>query len=258
MSYILEALKKSQQQHEQQLTSAAAVITATPPASRFWPNWLLVLLSLVSLLVLVLVLLWHSYGQVTFQATESVPAIMATGNDLKASNASSAAPEDTLESSVSSETPTLVTSVMPPVAATAVTTATLASRPVATVNIESASPESANLKSAKSANAIPTSTQADGETDNVGTASHQPRVQTRTLPPLSSLRKVPDLIITGHIYSSIASQRQVTMNGRLWSESDPIAEGVRLQHITRDGIELEVDGWPLTLHRNRGWQSLTD
>jgi hypothetical protein len=75
---------------------------------------------------------------------------------------------------------------------------------------------------------------------------------------LSELRKIPDLIITGHIYSTQASARQVTMNGRVWGEGDRIATDVTLTTITHDGIELDVAGWPLTIHRNRGWQSLSD
>lgn len=78
----------------------------------------------------------------------------------------------------------------------------------------------------------------------------------RVLPPLVSLRKVPDLIITSHIYSSIPGKRGVSMNGRDWSEGDYINEDIVLTEINADGIVIEVDGWSLPLKRNKGWQAL--
>ena len=81
-------------------------------------------------------------------------------------------------------------------------------------------------------------------------------IEHRHLPPLSSLRKVPDLIITGHIYSQDSSARTVSMNGREWYEGDLIVPGVFLQTITPTGIVLDVDGYPFSINRNSGWQSI--
>lgn len=99
-----------------------------------------------------------------------------------------------------------------------------------------------------------------GESDSsaVSAAKAGRRVEKarRVLPPLSSLRKVPDLIITSHIYSSEAARRGVSMNGRDWSEGDFITEDVVLTEITAEGIVVEIDGWSLPLKRNKGWQAL--
>lgn len=78
----------------------------------------------------------------------------------------------------------------------------------------------------------------------------------RQLPPLDVLKKVPDLIITGHIYSSVADKRSVSMNGYDWQEGDLIAPGLTLSDITPDGIIVDIDGWSLPVKRNRGWQAI--
>lgn len=78
----------------------------------------------------------------------------------------------------------------------------------------------------------------------------------RQLPPLNVLRKVPDLIITGHIYSSVADKRSVSMNGHDWQEGDFIAPGLTLSEITPSGIVVEIEGWSLPVKRNRGWQAI--
>lgn len=78
----------------------------------------------------------------------------------------------------------------------------------------------------------------------------------RQLPPLNVLKKVPDLIITGHIYSSVADKRSVSMNGHDWREGDYIAPGLTLSEITPSGILVEIDGWSLPVKRNRGWQAI--
>lgn len=78
----------------------------------------------------------------------------------------------------------------------------------------------------------------------------------RQLPPLNVLKKVPDLIITGHIYSSVADKRSVSMNGHDWQEGDFIAPGLTLSEITPSGIVVEIEGWSLPVKRNRGWQAI--
>lgn len=78
----------------------------------------------------------------------------------------------------------------------------------------------------------------------------------RTLPPLSVLRTVPDLIITGHIYSSMPDKRSVSMNGHEWSEGDYVNGNLFIKEITPDGIIVDVDGWSLPLKRNKGWQAI--
>jgi hypothetical protein len=91
-----------------------------------------------------------------------------------------------------------------------------------------------------------------------GASTGQVETARRVLPPLSVLKTIPDLIITGHIYSSVATKRSVSMNGRDWSEGDYVSDSIRINTITPDGVIIEVDGWNLPLKRNKGWQAIAD
>ncbi len=82
------------------------------------------------------------------------------------------------------------------------------------------------------------------------------KIETRRLPPYSSLQKIPTVIITGHLYASDPASRSVTMNGREWFEGEPVNRDVTLEEITRDGIVLAVDGYHLNVSRRRGWQAI--
>ncbi|MAE20910.1 MAG: hypothetical protein CMK92_00615 [Pseudomonas sp.] len=73
--------------------------------------------------------------------------------------------------------------------------------------------------------------------------------------PLQALKSIPTLTITGHTYSSVPDKRSVVMNDRLWREGEPIRDGVILKEITRDGITLDVQGWPVVVGRSHGWQA---
>jgi len=70
------------------------------------------------------------------------------------------------------------------------------------------------------------------------------------------LERIPDLNITGHTFSSVPAKRTVTMNDRVWREGEQVVEGVVLQEITRDGILLDVSGWPVVIGRTRGWKAI--
>lgn len=81
-------------------------------------------------------------------------------------------------------------------------------------------------------------------------------VQTRTLPPLSVLQKVPAISVQAHIYSSVSDKRRVTLNNKIWREGEWLSDAVLLKEITQNGVLLEVDGWDLPVHRQQGWTPL--
>lgn len=81
-------------------------------------------------------------------------------------------------------------------------------------------------------------------------------VEERKLPPLTSLRKIPVLVINSHIYSGLASKRSVTINNKSQREGDYLTSEILLKEITPKGIVIEVDGWPLSISRQQGWQPI--
>lgn len=74
--------------------------------------------------------------------------------------------------------------------------------------------------------------------------------------PFDALESIPTLTITGHTYSSVREKRQVVMNNIVWREGDSVVVGVTLQEITQDGIILDVSGWPVVIGRSKGWKAI--
>lgn len=92
--------------------------------------------------------------------------------------------------------------------------------------------------------------------DTEAVSGSKPDEEARTMPPLDTLRHIPQLMINSHIYSPVADKRSVVINNRQWNEGDMLAAGVLLKEITPDGILLDVDGWPVHVGRSKGWQAI--
>lgn len=200
MSYILDALKKSQQQRQALETPVAPSLPdVAPVAARRYTRWWL----LTALLLAV-------GGWVWWPVTESQPEAPLS-------------PEPVPAGLTTTDNPQITLPIRPQPA-----TLTAPADPVVEEPVRPA------------------------------VVMPPPAVETRSLPPLAALRKVPPLMITSHIYSPLAEKRSVTMNNRLWREGEPVAEGVTLQQITPQGIVLDVDGWPLSVNRQQGWQPIPD
>lgn len=236
MSYILDALKKSEQERQQQApgeagtnslvgadwttTSSEPLSSTAAQSSALLPGLLLGLL--VALLIVAGI--WFMQGDdvpaLQPQATESQPPIaeplIETVSEVQVSRIQAETPK--------AQTPKsqVVDTIKP-------------------VLVEAAEDSSFDEQSA-----------------DVNLVESNPNVtrSQRTLPPLSVLRTVPDLIITGHIYSSMPEKRSVSMNGHEWSEGELISGNLYLKEITPDGIVVEVDGWNLPVKRNKGWQAI--
>jgi len=54
--------------------------------------------------------------------------------------------------------------------------------------------------------------------------------------------RLPRLRISTHIYSEDPSLREVTINGRRFVPGDHVGDGLRLERITADGVVLALDG----------------
>lgn len=214
MSYILDALKKSEQQRAGIQPAAAAVhvpLSPAPARSALLPvGW-----GLMILVGLLLLVGW-------WLASPGVPVNPMAEQPLT----QSAVPEPV----TMAPAPVMTTTRLPePLVPVSVTPAAETAAPAASVMAE---PQ-------------PAEPQAEP-----GVA----RVETRRLPPLEALRRIPALMINSHIYSPLADKRSVTINNRAWREGEPLAEGIVLQEITPQGIVLDVDGWPLPVNRQQGWQ----
>jgi len=227
MSYILDALKKSEQQRQALSPEALPAGTATSyeAAGTVGSSSLLVGLILGTVAsLLVAAALW-----VVVAGTESLGEGGGEGIDVA--------------DDVSSLTSTPLVS---------------AESGVNDSGVKQKADRAVSQTTAVAVHEVQTIAPATTSSPVVGASTGQAETARRVLPPLSVLKTIPDLIITGHIYSSVASKRSVSMNGRDWSQGDYVSDSIRINTITPDGVIIEVDGWNLPLKRNKGWQAIAD
>lgn len=253
MSFILDALKKSQEEREQRQPSAGTpsaglqpvfVAGAAPVHRPVW-LWLVVLLLLaVAGLLLLLLLTLRQGGAGTASlsrasepaSADSIPAVSAgSGITLKP------------------QTPPVIVEVrkaeQPQRQATPAE-----SSPVVSVSEPAAAPATSATPAVA---AIPqATTPPEPATEPPPSVAEQPEVAATQSPPYQVLKTIPDLVITGHLYSTIAEKSYVTMNGRVWHEGDFIRDQIRISSITRDGLILDAGGWKIAVGRSQGWQAL--
>lgn len=208
MSYILEALKKSQQEREAIAAEHPPVFTQAVSTDKAYKTTLLLTILFISVLLLAILL---------FFTLKSTPHNTEQVIQIK--------PAKTLTTKIE-----MVERVIsPPEVQTVV--------------------EAENLLDSESKEA------AKKEDDN---GRQTAAVQERRLPPLDSLRKIPALIINSHIYSSLPEKRSVTINNKTQREGDYLTSDVFIKEITAQGLIIEVDGWPLNISRQQGWQPIPE
>jgi hypothetical protein len=64
---------------------------------------------------------------------------------------------------------------------------------------------------------------------------------------------IPNINISSHIYSSLPTRRSIVINGERLAETDFITPNVQVKEITHQGMIIEVDGLSLVIDRSRGW-----
>lgn len=308
MSYILEALKKSQQERQQDRLPQGVIF---PPADDIAPVQAVLPVVLLwaggGLIVLLLVAMWLTFrpsgvtdnmadSRIGVADAESVAGReenLAAGVTVDAAGAAVISPEithgtATPVASVESITSAVVSGVPafdPPARPVAVVNPDLVVRarpapPLPRTDFipltSGFGPEFGRVHDDNNADVDAVDQQGEGNftgvlplqtsrVDASGSVTAEPRAdeelpafEQRRLPPLSSLVKLPDLIISSHIYSSDPAMRRLNMNGRHWREGDVIDKDVTLQEITPEGIRVNVDGYPFHINSNNGWQALDD
>ena len=65
--------------------------------------------------------------------------------------------------------------------------------------------------------------------------------------------KIPNISITSHIYSSQAKRRSIVVNNERLVEGDFVSPQVQVQEITHQGMILKVNDSLLAVSRSRGW-----
>jgi hypothetical protein len=302
MSYILEALKKSQQERQQERLSQGAIypsaddiapVPAALPVLLLWAGGGLILLLLVAM--------WLTFRpsgvtddmadrRVVGGGAENVIGSqehLAAGVTVDAAGAAAITHESTHETAAPATSAVVsdVPAFDPPARPVVVVNPDLVVRarpapplpkPEVIPLTSGFGPDFGRVHDGNNADADAVDQQGEASAvgssplqtsavDASGSVTAEPRAdeelpvfEQRRLPPLSALVKLPDLIISSHIYSSDPAMRRLDMNGRHWREGDVITRDVTLQEITPEGILVMVDGYPFHINSNNGWQALDD
>ena len=66
-------------------------------------------------------------------------------------------------------------------------------------------------------------------------------------------RNLPAITFAGHVYSSSKSQRSVMLNGKKMREGEEVSKGLVLDQITMDGVVLRAEGYRFKLGALQDW-----
>jgi len=220
MSFILDALKKSESERQEQADTEFATVPSSP-ATPTAPRWLWVLGSLLIINIVVLLSL--------MLRQDAPPVVSEAAPNPVAVGAASAANIAAVDITPSTNTPTTESTSFADQVAVARQNQPARSTPV---------PQQAtatNITPAVSVKNLPQSAAA-------------------ILPSLTELRmngrlQLPDLHVDIHVYSDVQSERFVFINMHKYKENSSLDEGPVLKEITSDGVILEHNGIAFILPR---------
>jgi general secretion pathway protein B len=245
MSFILDALKKSEAERQRQTGPALLEMRVHAPRRRL-PLWALAIGVL--LLINIVVLGWLTWRHAPAAATSAaiVPSgrgTAATGTPLTGTAEAPAAPTSGPASG-------------PAIALPAATPGDMGAAPTLT-NPLTTSPVQDNWPNSAVPGAAPAPAGADpataqAEPDNpadLAPAVNSAPATERTAPATKGLQnyaelngKLPELRLDLHVYATRPAERYAFINMRKMREGDVTPEGVRVIEITSDGVVLDYRG----------------
>jgi len=246
MSFILDALKKSESDRQRQNGPALFEVRVAPPRTRL-PLWAMAIavLLVVNLGVVMWMLLRHQHASsaaVPQPVSAAAPTPPSPANPVpvvatSAPAAPGAAPPPTTLAASATASGTAGTSADTPAAAAIAATAG-----PGTVN---SAPDSANAEDYAPAQEPP----ASGLGNHVkrGTSSGVPLYQDVSATPGTQL---PHLRLDLHVFAARPQDRFVMINMHKLREGDTLPEGVHVDSITPEGAVLSYNGWKFLLPRD--------
>lgn len=263
MSFILDALKKSESDRQRQSGPALFEVRVAPPRTRL-PLWAvaIALLLLVNLGIVMWLLLRHQ----THVATADVSAMTAAG--APSAGAAAGTPAPAAGPSIPAPNPALAgtSAQLPTVAASAPALSGTAPAPLTGAPLTGAASSAVSTPPAASPAAAPVAgATAEGTNPSDyapaeepsgpvlgghvrrGTASGVPLYQELTTTPGTQL---PQLRLDLHVFAGRAEDRFVMINMHKLHEGDTLPEGVHVDSITPEGAVLSFNGTKFLLPRD--------
>ncbi|MGM0569222.1 general secretion pathway protein GspB [Marinobacter sp.] len=248
MSYILEALKKSESERNQgripDLGQQVRMIHRRRRRGIPAIGWLAVALVLNALVLIVL--FWPGVG--LLQAPSGSGAIVAVTGD-QAMGEDTAAALEPAEDQGNAESAGTVTRVPPvPGEPAEIAEASGVSDDAGVVILDTLDEAPTVI--------VPTirPSSAGGSEDDYSPAPWEGRVPHLVELPMAFQRQVPDLVFNSHVYSSRPSARSVMINNRYLRMGDTLGP-LRVERITEEGVELSMDGQRFRVGVVRDWSS---
>jgi general secretion pathway protein B len=244
MSFILDALKKSELERQRQ--AIPGLIDAAVPAARpGLPLWALVLAVLlaINLIVLGYVLFRHTRGGEFAGVAARAPTSAGTMPIPAGGENAAAPPADTPHFSPMDANPTYAPEI--PVTEDAAPVADDTVRRGGTLHAEGgvANPRARPAEDPVQSNREAAADAATAASDEI-------------LPTLGELTQadsqgLPELHLDVHVYATLPADRFVYINNRKYREGATLAEGPRVARIRRDGVVLDYQGLRFLLPRQQ-------
>lgn len=242
MSYILDALKKSESERQNQDLPDINAIHQRPQQHpdkkrRIWP------LAIPVILTLNIAGLWLIWEHAPAEREESKPLLSESPSKTDARSTPATTALETQLISAPGEAKTQPTS----------TALTKQSPPVAeAMDVGEASEVLITPADAyrRISNKPTAAIERPGQKPKKITA--QPVSKITTL-PTNIQRQIPDLTFSSHLYADDRTFRMVNINGNMYHEGDMIAEGIRLERISEEGVVLNYLHYTFEISVIRDW-----
>lgn len=228
MSFILDALKKSEQERRRQHTPSIAELPYGRKRDRKpWWLWIVITLLIINV-VLVTAVLWRKDATPSVAVTNSQPSTLHaiernnTPNNINPSREVRALEDEAINPAEAQDSTSLLL--------------TTAETPSTTPLVQAASPVSSNLS------------------NNLSMVTYSQPVRTGQTATLESLGgaaalNLPELRLDLHVYSDSKAQRFVFINSKKYAEGQPLSEGPLVEQITEAGVILNYRGQSFLLTR---------
>ena len=243
MSYILDALRKSDQLRRRNAAPTLLLGPVPEAAPKQAPLFLYGLLALVLLAAGIAIGWLHPWQQEATVPTQLADA--AKRPELRQKPTPAAQPGVAPKAELQAQISASAGPVPAPVPASAAAPVSVRAHGPGTTSEKRNTPRKAVAKARESATApIPTPEQMLGKgSASGGGAVPEPVVMTMTELPVAIQQELPAMSISVHAYSGKAADRLVDINGHLLHEGDSVAPGLTLDQITPDGMILSFKGY---------------
>jgi len=235
MSYILDALRKSDQQRRlggvPTLASPPFALTTAEPPAYLFPG----LLGLGLVIAVGIAVVW-------LRPLPPVPAAIAPGAAMPIETPLRQSAPVALPPTPAKVEPELPRHEPPAAAAPPAALAAPAPRPKSPASARVETPNTPPLAIAATRREA-TTTGQELAVDAAATAMSQQKSITSSALPVSIRKQLPPLTVAVHAYSDTPQERLVSINGRMLREGDTLAPDLRLEQITPEGMIFSFRGY---------------